>query len=70
MKTFVRCGQLFTGEDDDAVKGGVLAFDADGRITYAGPEKGAPKRHEDDREMDHSGQFVMPGLIDVHTHLA
>src|SRR5580700_6867743 len=70
MKTFVRCGQLFTGEDDEATKGGVLAFDAEGRITYAGPQKGAPKSGENDREIDHSGQFVMPGLIDVHTHLA
>ncbi len=70
MKTFVRCGQLFTGEDDEAVKGGVLVFDAAGRITYAGSEKGGPKAGKNDREIDHSGQFVMPGLIDVHTHLA
>jgi imidazolonepropionase-like amidohydrolase len=70
MKTFVRSGQLFTGEDDEAIKGGVLVFDVEGRITYAGSEKGAPKPGNDDREIDHSGQFVMPGLIDVHTHLA
>lgn len=70
MKVFVRCGQLFTGEDDEAIKGGVLVFDAEGRITYAGADKGAPKPGKNDREVDHSGQFVMPGLIDVHTHLA
>jgi imidazolonepropionase-like amidohydrolase len=70
MKTFVRCGQLFTGEDDEAIKGGALVFDTEGRVTYAGPEKGAPKPGKNDREIDHSGQFVIPGLIDVHTHLA
>ena len=70
MKTFVRCGQLFTGEEDEALKGAVLVYDGDGRVTYAGPEKGAPKAGKNDREIDHAGQFVMPGLIDVHTHLA
>ncbi|HTZ36512.1 MAG TPA: amidohydrolase family protein [Stellaceae bacterium] len=70
MKTFVRCGELFTGDDDAAQKGAALVYDAAGRIVYAGPEKGAPKRRDGDRLIDHSGHFVMPGLIDVHTHLA
>jgi imidazolonepropionase-like amidohydrolase len=70
MKTFVRCGRLFTGQDDEAQKNAALVFDQAGRIVYAGPEKGAPKSGKDDRIVDHSGQFVMPGLIDVHTHLA
>jgi len=70
MKTFVRCGQLFTGEEDKALEGGVLVYDGEGRITYAGPDKGAPKPGKSDRAIDHSAQFVMPGLIDVHTHLA
>lgn len=70
MKTFVRCGQLFTGQEDAALKGAALVYDEDSRIVYAGPEKGAPKRAEGDRLVDHSRHFVMPGLIDVHTHLA
>ncbi len=70
MKTFVRCGQLFTGRDDEALKNAALVYDESGRLTYAGAEKGAPKRREDDQSIDHSGHFVMPGLIDVHTHLA
>jgi imidazolonepropionase-like amidohydrolase len=70
MKTFVRCGQLFTGQEDEAQKNGALVYDEGGRIVYAGAEKGAPKRTDGDRLIDHSQHFVMPGLIDVHTHLA
>jgi imidazolonepropionase-like amidohydrolase len=70
MKTFVRCGQLFTGQENEAQKNAALVYDESGRIVYAGAEKGAPKRSGGDRAIDHSGQFVMPGLIDVHTHLA
>src|SRR5690348_16482528 len=70
MNTFVRCGSLFIGREDEAQAGGVLVFDRDGRLSYAGPEAGAPRRAKSDRLIDHSGQFVMPGLIDVHTHLA
>jgi imidazolonepropionase-like amidohydrolase len=70
MKSFVRCGHLFTGREDEACAGAMLVFDADGVILYAGPEKGAPRRAAGDALLDHSGAFVMPGLIDVHTHLA
>ena len=70
MNTFVRCGQLFTGADDEARAGEVLVFDAEGRLGYVGPEAGAPRRGRGDRLIDHSRHFVMPGLIDVHTHLA
>ena len=70
MQTYVRCGQLFTGADDAALKNAAIVFDERGRITYVGPEKGAPKHSGDDRQIDHSAHFVMPGLIDVHTHLA
>jgi imidazolonepropionase-like amidohydrolase len=70
MKTFVRCGQLFTGDEDAARSGEVLVFAADGQLSYVGPEAKAPRRAKTDRLIDHSGSFVMPGLIDVHTHLA
>ncbi|HZT89677.1 MAG TPA: amidohydrolase family protein [Stellaceae bacterium] len=70
MKTFVRCGQLFTGAEDEAQKDAALVYDGDGRIVYAGPEAGAPRRGRGARVVDHSGGFLMPGLIDVHTHLA
>src|SRR3954462_456801 len=70
MKIFVRCGSLFTGQEDAARKGEVLVFDDAGELLYVGPEAKAPRRAKDDRLLDHSGAFVMPGLIDVHTHLA
>ena len=70
MTTFVRCGELFAGNEDAAIDGGMLVFDPEGRVAYAGPEAGAPRRAGADRLIDHSGHFVMPGLIDVHTHLA
>src|SRR5712691_8700949 len=70
MNTFVRCGQLFTGDDDDPRSGELLVYDDAGRLLYVGPEAAAPRRGKTDRLIDHSGMFVMPGLIDVHTHLA
>src|SRR5947209_10985173 len=70
MKTLVRCGSLFTGQDDEPRKGEAIVFDDTGELLHVGPEAKAPRRAEDDRLIDHSGSFVMPGLIDVHTHLA
>ena len=70
MKTFVRCGALFTGREDEAESDSLLVFDETGTIDYVGPEAGAPRKARDDRSLDYSGHFVMPGLIDVHTHLA
>src|SRR5438270_6964396 len=70
MKTIVRCGSLFTGREDEARNSEVLVFDDGGELLYVGPEAKAPRRAKDDRLIDHSGAFVMPGLIDVHTHLA
>ncbi len=70
MKTFVRCGQLFTGQDDEALKEQTLVFDEAGVIDYVGPTAAAPRRGRNDPLIDYSKLFVMPGLIDVHTHLA
>src|ERR1700740_1528418 len=70
MRTFVRCGQLFSGREDDARKGDILVFDEHGVIEHAGPEAASPRRARSDQVLDYSCCFVMPGLIDVHTHLA
>ena len=70
MNTIVRCGSLFTGSEDEPRSGEVLVHDREGRLIYVGPETASPHRAHDDQMIDHSGSFVMPGLIDVHTHLA
>ena len=70
MKTFVRCGHLFTGTEDEARTDETLVFDESGTLEYVGPEKGGPRPARSDRLIDYSAFFVMPGLIDVHTHLA
>jgi len=70
MNTFVRCGQLFTGCEDEAQAGQTIVFDGDGVLDFVGAEEEAPRRTRGDRVLDYSGFFVMPGLIDVHTHLA
>ncbi len=48
----------------------MLVFDEEGVIAYVGAEEEAPRRLRGDRTLDYSSAFVMPGLIDVHTHLA
>src|SRR5205807_7532019 len=70
MNTFVRCGSLFTGCEDEPRQGECLVHDTAGEILYVGPEAKAPRRGKGDRLVDYTGHFVMPGLIDVHTHLA
>lgn len=70
MTTFVRCGQLFTARENAARRDCTLAVGDDGLISYAGPTADAPPPRPRDKVVDYSGLFIMPGLIDVHTHLA
>ena len=37
MRTFVRCGQLFSGREDEARKGEILVFDQQGVIELCRP---------------------------------
>jgi len=69
MATFVSCGALFTGSEESARTNQVLVADG-GSITYSGPAESAPKPAKGDTVLDYSDLFVMPGLHDVHTHLA
>jgi imidazolonepropionase-like amidohydrolase len=70
MTTYVRCGELFTGAEDSERKGQTLAVDDAGRLTYVGPTDAAPIPGRGDSVLDYGEFFVMPGLQDVHTHLA
>lgn len=69
MTTHVRCGSLFTG-NEEAARTGQTFLIQDGRITSVGPTDKAPKPAKGDAVLDYSDLFVMPGLHDVHTHLA
>jgi imidazolonepropionase-like amidohydrolase len=62
MTVVVRCGTLFDGTGADPVVGGELVVE-EGKIV-AGP---APDGAE---VIDLGSAFVMPGLVDAHTHLS
>ncbi len=64
----VRCGTLFTGTETTGHPGWTLGYDETG-ITYVGPTEAAPPTTPD-QVLDYGEFFVMPGLQDVHTHLA
>ncbi|MCC7273949.1 MAG: amidohydrolase family protein [Alphaproteobacteria bacterium] len=70
MSKHVRCGTLFTGGEDAARTDCTMIVGDDGRITHVGPTAEAPPPGRGDTVVDHSARFVMPGLLDVHTHLA
>ncbi|HET6305723.1 MAG TPA: amidohydrolase family protein [Rhodopila sp.] len=70
MTTHVRCGTLFTGDATPVLGAATLGFDDNGQIAFVGATAEAPTVGVHDTVLDYSGLFVMPGLIDVHTHLA
>ena len=70
MKTHVRCGTLFAAAGPEARSGQSLVYDARGVLEFVGPTEQAPRAAPAEPVLDYSRQFVMPGLIDVHVHLA
>ncbi|MHB1261699.1 MAG: amidohydrolase [Thermoplasmatota archaeon] len=62
----VRNTTVVTQDDSRRVIHGDVYVE-DGRITHVGEVKG---RKEADRTIDGTGQVAMPGLINLHTHLA
>jgi imidazolonepropionase len=54
------------GDDLGLIDDGVVVA-TNGRITYAGPARGAPPTEA--RIHDCGGRLITPGLIDCHTHL-
>lgn len=69
-RTHVRCGKLFSAADHEARSAQTLVYDARGVLEFVGPTAEAPKPGPGEQVLDHSGHFVMPGLIDLHVHLA
>ena len=70
MKTHVRCGTLFAAADPKARSRQTLVYDTRGVLEFVGPTEQAPRPAPAEPVLDYSRQFVMPGLIDVHVHLA
>jgi imidazolonepropionase-like amidohydrolase len=70
MSTHIRCGTFFAGNENAPQTAATLIFGDSGLITHVGPTFQAPPVQPADTVLDYSGLFVMPGLLDVHTHLA
>jgi imidazolonepropionase-like amidohydrolase len=70
MTTHVRCGSLFTGDASPVRHNATIGIGDDGYIAFVCDTAGAPPVAVHDSILDYSTLFVMPGLIDVHTHLA
>jgi imidazolonepropionase-like amidohydrolase len=69
MAKHISCGKLFTGLDDSAKAGQTVVIEGD-TIQFVGPSAAAPAPAPGDKVIDHSGHFVLPGLIDMHVHLS
>ncbi len=69
MARHIKCGKLFTGLDRGAEEQQTLVIDGE-IIKFVGPSAEAPKPAPNDEVIDHSGHFVLPGLIDMHVHLS
>jgi imidazolonepropionase-like amidohydrolase len=69
MRTILLCGELFSGTESAARKEQALVIEGE-RITHVGPIAALPPPAVDDQVIDYRGQFVMPGLSDLHTHLS
>jgi imidazolonepropionase-like amidohydrolase len=67
--THIRCGRLFDSQTATVERNQTIVIEG-GVVTFVGPDSAAPPAASATRVVDHSGQFVMPGLIDVHVHLS
>lgn len=67
-RTHVQCNTLFTGLENHARQDQTLVIE-NGLFSYVGPRADAPPPALGDPVIDAGAHFVMPGLVDVHTHL-
>lgn len=68
QRQFIRCQRLFTGLEDAVRRDQTLVVEQ-GVFTHVGPTAQAPAPGPGDSVVDAGPHFVMPGLVDVHTHL-
>lgn len=69
-RILIKGGTVFTAEPNQGVKPGWVVAVSDDRIQSVGPEAGLPSGPPFEVVLDAGGKFVMPGLIDCHTHLS
>ncbi|MBX3643110.1 MAG: amidohydrolase family protein [Rubrivivax sp.] len=67
-RQFIRCARLFTGLEDQVRHAQTLVVE-NGLFTHVGPTAAAPQPGPQDTVLDAAAHFVMPGMVDVHTHL-
>lgn len=67
MTTAIRAGWLWDGSGGAAIRDGVVVFEGD-TITAAGPAASVTIP-EGATIIDRGQEFLMPGLIDAHTHI-
>ena len=67
-KIYVRCGKLFQGIEEKVLENHTLVVEG-GVVTGVAPSKDVPNQ-SGVAEYDFARQFVIPGMIDVHTHIA
>lgn len=68
MEEFIRCGALYTGDGDKPLLDQVLCID--GPVVREIVPFDVFEQRRQAITRDHASHFIMPGLIDVHTHLA
>lgn len=67
-RTFIDCKRLFSGLEDEVRRDHTLVVE-NGFFTYVGLTAEAPAGLPGDTLIEAGSRFVMPGLIDTHTHL-
>jgi imidazolonepropionase-like amidohydrolase len=68
MDFVVAGGTLIDGTGRDPVQNAALYIKAD-RVAYAGPLSDLPGEARSGEQLDASGTFIIPGLIDAHVHV-
>jgi imidazolonepropionase-like amidohydrolase len=70
MTTHITCGTFFAGDSTPARQNVTIGINDDGKIAFVADTASAPPVGIHDTVLDYGNLFVMPGLQDVHTHLA